>query len=172
MFFKPRLLHEDELWSFNLACVAQSMYVINERTYFYNVRGFGGTITSDYKSRRHLVAYIDIVKSMYGLLQDHSESKNSNLIGIVENLKCYCLNLYTSLDSLSNRYNLYKSQKELKLVSSPGILSNYSNKDKIRFANCLMPDLLGFVYLTCVNFLSNAAVRIRHRNLPFIRKHK
>lgn len=38
LFFLEGLVHEDDLWSFQLACVAQSMYVCSDITYKYYLR--------------------------------------------------------------------------------------------------------------------------------------
>lgn len=38
LFFEEGVLHEDVIWSFKLACKAQSMYVVTEPTYKYTVR--------------------------------------------------------------------------------------------------------------------------------------
>lgn len=38
LFFKEGLNHEDVIWSFNLACKAESMYAIANKTYIYTVR--------------------------------------------------------------------------------------------------------------------------------------
>lgn len=38
LYFEEGLLHEDVVWSFKLACTAQSVFVLNEHTYRYNVR--------------------------------------------------------------------------------------------------------------------------------------
>lgn len=35
LFFQEGIVHEDDLWSFKLACIAQKMSVINSTTYFY-----------------------------------------------------------------------------------------------------------------------------------------
>lgn len=39
LFFEEGLLHEDVVWSFKLACRASSMYVIEQPTYNYYIRG-------------------------------------------------------------------------------------------------------------------------------------
>lgn len=38
LLFEEGLIHEDVLWSFKLACRAESMYVVNEPTYKYTIR--------------------------------------------------------------------------------------------------------------------------------------
>lgn len=36
--FQEGIVHEDDLWSFKLACMAQSMYVVDETTYYYSMQ--------------------------------------------------------------------------------------------------------------------------------------
>ena len=38
LYFEEGLLHVDVVWSFKLACTAQSICVLNEHTYIYNIR--------------------------------------------------------------------------------------------------------------------------------------
>lgn len=38
LFFEEGLLHEDVIWTFKVACKAQSIYIVNNPTYIYNIR--------------------------------------------------------------------------------------------------------------------------------------
>lgn len=38
LYFQEGIVHEDDLWSFKLACMAQSMYVVDETTYYYSMQ--------------------------------------------------------------------------------------------------------------------------------------
>ena len=38
LYFKEGLINEDELWSFQVACTARSMFAVNRNTYMYKVR--------------------------------------------------------------------------------------------------------------------------------------
>ena len=38
LYFQEGIVHEDDLWSFKLACMAQSMYVVGETTYYYSMQ--------------------------------------------------------------------------------------------------------------------------------------
>lgn len=38
LYFQEGIVHEDDLWSFKLACMSQSMYVVNETTYYYSMQ--------------------------------------------------------------------------------------------------------------------------------------
>lgn len=69
--FKEGLLHEDELWSFQLACTAQSMRVVQRPTYIYKVRQ--GSITTDgVSAERHAWAWMQIIEQMVDFTCQHS----------------------------------------------------------------------------------------------------
>ena len=73
--FKEGILHEDELWSFQIACLAQSMYVVFREIYVYKLRE--GSITVNSFSDRRMMSLNTIVVEMStfikrrGLLNDH-----------------------------------------------------------------------------------------------------
>lgn len=50
-FFYEGILHEDELWSFNIVACAKSMYVVNRPTYIYSIRE-GSIMTSSKQQKR------------------------------------------------------------------------------------------------------------------------
>ncbi len=63
LFFEEGLLHEDELWSFQLACLAKSMLVVNKETYIYKIRE--GSITMNQKTQeRRAIAFQQIIRKM------------------------------------------------------------------------------------------------------------
>lgn len=58
LFFRPGLLHEDELYSFNLSLVANSIQVVDETTYWYRIRD--GAITSRF-SEKNVNAMLEVI---------------------------------------------------------------------------------------------------------------
>lgn len=63
LFFKEGLLHEDELWSFQLACLAQSMAVMSRETYVYKVREGSIMVNANMELKR-IVAFKTIIEEM------------------------------------------------------------------------------------------------------------
>ena len=49
--FKEGLIHEDELWSFQVACLAQSLRAVNQLTYIYYIRD--NSITTSMNAKRN-----------------------------------------------------------------------------------------------------------------------
>ena len=69
LFFKEGLLHEDELYSFQMATKTQAMAVVHEETYIYKVRTTG-SITAQYKLKNFEdLLYISKEKFTYILKQ-------------------------------------------------------------------------------------------------------
>ncbi len=63
LMLREGLLHEDELWSFQLACLARSMHVVNMESYIYKIREGSITMNSDTGVKR-ILALADIVRYM------------------------------------------------------------------------------------------------------------
>ena len=59
--FLEGVIHEDELWSACLACVLRSIYVIQKKTYIYNIRE--SSIMTDLKREQRITSYVNIVVS-------------------------------------------------------------------------------------------------------------
>lgn len=62
LLFKEGLLHEDKLWSFQLACLACSMYVVNKESYIYKIREGSITMCAEAQKRK--------VKALRTILQE------------------------------------------------------------------------------------------------------
>ena len=88
LLFKEGLLHEDELWSFQLACLARSMYVVNRESYVYKIRE--GSITMCAKAQRRKM---DALQTVLSEMVDFIISRN------IKSLYAY-LKTYTILDAL------------------------------------------------------------------------
>lgn len=62
LWFEEGLLHEDVVWSFKLACVANSMYVVTDSTYYYRVRANSiMNATSLRKDARHYARVFECI---------------------------------------------------------------------------------------------------------------
>lgn len=144
--FEEGYLHEDVIWSFKLACKAQTMYVINKVTYHYLVRS--SSIMTSMSIEHDITVYlkafakiIDFVKAE-GILFGSSEYK------IIEGKKCGIL--YSLLQKKEiGLYNKYYKAFYLQRYVSP--LTAY-RKHIINFSYLLrdlhycMPVCLGRLY--------------------------
>ena len=83
--FKEGILHEDELWSFQLACLAQSMTIISAETYIYKLRQ--GSITEHTLSPRHITSLNTILAEMSSFTQTHALTSDSDAHNIIRNFQ-------------------------------------------------------------------------------------
>lgn len=70
LLFSPRLLHEDELWSYKLYDVVNSVVLIPEVTYSYE-QNEGSIMTSQSNYTRRIEAYHTLVNAMLASLDNH-----------------------------------------------------------------------------------------------------
>ena len=68
LFFKEGLIHEDELWSLQVALVATSMYAIRKPTYVYKIRQ--GSITENENEREKIKFLIRVFKIIDDILKN------------------------------------------------------------------------------------------------------
>ena len=66
--FENHLIHEDELWSFQVACHASSLCAVKKKTYIYKMRQ--GSIMDVSKNEKRAESYIYIVKEMCNLVNE------------------------------------------------------------------------------------------------------
>lgn len=74
--FKEGLVHEDELWSFQVACLAQSLRAVNRVTYIYYIRENSITTSIDAQKKK-LEALKIIVEEMRNFLMDRNICSSS-----------------------------------------------------------------------------------------------
>lgn len=53
MHFKEGIIHEDVFWSFQIACLARSLYIVNQTTYHYRRRNDSIMKATDSNTRAH-----------------------------------------------------------------------------------------------------------------------
>lgn len=106
LFFKEDLLHEDELWSFQLASCAESMYVIQEKTYFYYIRN--NSITTAPK-KKNFDATSTIIQEINNTINLHKLCYNIEVYNLIEGLK---ISTFIKKYRFKYKYNLYYIYKE------------------------------------------------------------
>lgn len=147
LYFKEGLINEDNLWSFQLACTAQSMYVIKEDTYRYKVRE--SSIMSSINTEKTALAFAAITQGTY------TWSKMRNILyhhGVAKQIlfyRNYALSHIFSMQSYNDKKNLYlecykKMRIEALKLCCKGLLSK---KSMLREFHNYVPGILGFWYL-------------------------
>ncbi len=141
--FAEGMLHEDNLWSFQLACVAESMCVVRAPTYVYTIRG-NSIMTS--KSRKNLDSLVRIADEMDTFARERALSGDADVVrfvaswreGLTFNARPYGASWETYRSAVRSRGF---SRKTFAALGSAG---------KLRYLHHLLPAPLGFVYVLAV----------------------
>ena len=146
LFFREGLIHEDVLWTFQVACKAQSLYVCNDVTYNYNVRG--ASIMTSMSIERDLRVYLDVFDAIVDFIRSEQREFGVEEYRIIEGKKSGII--YSLLHN--NEYDLYKmaySRMKAQVYISPirawrkGVIST---SYLIRDLHYALPTALGRLY--------------------------
>ena len=146
LFFREGLIHEDVLWTFQVACKAQSLYVCNDVTYNYNVRG--ASIMTSMSIERDLRVYLDVFDAIVDFVRSEQREVGVEEYRIIEGKKSGII--YSLLHN--NEYDLYKmaySRMKAQVYISPirawrkGVIST---SYLIRDLHYALPTALGRLY--------------------------
>lgn len=146
LFFREGLIHEDVLWTFQVACKAQSLYVCNDVTYNYNVRG--ASIMTSMSIERDLRVYLDVFDAIVDFVCSEQRELGVEEYRIIEGKKSGII--YSLLHN--NEYDLYKmaySRMKAQVYISPirawrkGVIST---SYLIRDLHYALPTALGRLY--------------------------
>ena len=159
LYFKEGLLHEDELWSFQLACLAQSMAVVNKETYVYKVRE--GSITENAKTaERRTKSILVIIKEVERFL-----TNNPSLIASVYTCDCFLRQIYVYGICLSSS-NLPHSLKNEMYQKAVAASSIFHAKRKIGALLLSPKNFLEYLFvclpLKLVNLHRSSVYRLIH----------
>lgn len=143
LFFKERLNHEDQLWSAQLACSAESLYFVNETTYFYYIHEKSFMATEP--AAQICQNYMEVLKGFYEYLEK-KKTFSPDIEGVIEErMKGILLSVMHYLKP--SRYLLYKTFRKCDVRSfKTKCLSNNTLKDSIMHLDMYMPIPLGYVY--------------------------
>lgn len=94
--FREGIIFEDELWSFQIACMAQSMAVVGRETYVYKLREGSITVNSDQplqasKEARRRECLMTVLGEMYGFAASRNLLEKQDVHNIIENFRIGCL---------------------------------------------------------------------------------
>ncbi len=143
--FKEGLIHEDILWSFQVACLAHSLYVVNKETYIYKIRD-NSIVTSElledkiFTYRAVLLELVDFAMRL-GVLYD------SSVHTVIENLRFTIINIGKgSFDLEKNIYMGLRKSINISWIRC-FMLDKYNIKRQIRDFHLALPPILGFYYV-------------------------
>jgi len=131
LYFKEGLIHEDNLWSFQLACKARSAYIIKDITYNYFIQG--SSITQK-PSVSNFESYLEIIDSMVNFVRKEGIKYNNEIYNFIETLKSFFFYKINNSDlSFKFKYNAYKRIRKSNYKKASIYLIYYKfNKKRIK----------------------------------------
>ena len=144
--FKEGIIHEDELWSFQVACLAQSMAVVRQETYIYKLRE--GSITVREFSPRRAESMNIILKEMCAFAEKYGLQRHKDVHNIIQNFRIDCLDkVKNGAPSLFRKF--YRDQR--RMMSSSWLdccqVNGCDIKKQVRDLHMLLPFPIAYPYL-------------------------
>lgn len=160
LFFKEGIVHEDDLWSFMVACRANSLYVLKERTYIYVIRK--GSITQN-PTLHNLDSRSKIISGMVDFIKEHTELiGRKDVYNYVEELKSqYFFNILSENTSLKFKYQFYKRLRVSTYVKPTITFKEYNLTfaQFIRNLHYILPSAMGYSYYRfCLKLKNNLGI--------------
>lgn len=155
LYFAEGLLHEDNLWSFQLACCAQSMCAVKAPTYIYIIRG--GSITTAV-SRKKLDAFVRIADELESFVKERNLENDPEVVQfvtlwrerLVQNARPY---------GVRTAWNVYCQTIRIQGFS----LNKFRRLNafgKLKYLHHLLPAPLGFVLVWIVSLVTPKALAL------------
>lgn len=153
LYFKEGLINEDNLWSFQLACLAQTTYIAKEQVYIYKVRA--NSIMGSIDLFKKADAFSTIFYEAYKWSIQRGLINNKNVLDKILFYREIVLDIIFSQESNSEKKRMY-----LKCYKRIRIAPYKAYRDKSIKASSLikelynyLPNLLGFWYIRLYNFI-------------------
>ena len=153
LYFEEELIHEDEIWSFQLACTAQSMSVVKKATYIYKVRV--SSITDSRNKRQKAYALSKIVNLKYIWAKKKGLICEKDVLKDVFYNRETVFSLISSLEKYKERRKIYlECYKNLRIEPWKAYKSKTIKKTSlIKELYNYLPGILGYWYICLYNFI-------------------
>lgn len=144
--FREGIIHEDELWSFQIACMAQSVFAVGHVTYLYKIRE--GSITVKKNHERRCACINIILKEMCDFAHQHQLERNQDVHNLIQNFQMITLNsIHAEAKSLFRSF--YEEQRRLMRTSWGAcfLMNGLDLRKQLRDLHLLFPVSLSVPYL-------------------------
>lgn len=144
--FYEGIIHEDELWSFQIACLAQSLCAVGRETYLYKVRAGSITAKKDQKYRCDSISVI--LYEMHRFAKENHLQGNKDVHDVQRNfLMIMMYSVYK--DSPSFFRSFYMEQRQAKIISWEECFwrNGFDIRKQLRDLHQLLPVSLAMSYL-------------------------
>lgn len=153
LIFKEGLLYEDNLWSFQLACLASSLYVVNHITYIYKIRE--GSIMGLRSMQEFERNYTIIVQEINKFAKNHHVEK-AETHPFFNYLFCCIMDFYSSSSRMEFE-SVYKTFRPYIPASIKNIIrsNRYHLKNNFRDIHYLLPINIASRWQYYIYFIRN-----------------
>lgn len=144
--FREGIIHEDELWSFQIACKAQTLACVKKETYIYKLRE--GSITVREFAPRRAESMNIILKEMCEFAQAHGLTGNRDVHNIIQNFRIDCLNK-VRVGAPEMLHDFYRNQRRMMTTSWINCcrINGGDLKKQIRDLHMVLPLPVAYPYL-------------------------
>lgn len=144
--FREGIIHEDELWSFQVACMAKSMAVVRKDTYIYKLRE--GSITVREFAPKRATSMNIILQEMCAFAAKYGLNRNRDVHNIIQNFRIDCLSKVQH-GAPGMFQNFYRDQR--RMMSSSWFdccrVNGTDLKKQVRDFHMVLPLPLAYPYL-------------------------
>ena len=146
LYFKEGIIHEDVLWNFKLACIAESMYVVPKSLYNYYVRK--ASIMTSMSIEKDLSVYLDVLDEICSFVKDTGRTEGRWEYEMIEGKKCgimYSLLKSGETDLFKQAYPRFRRQVYIKPIAAiqKGLIGM---GELFRDVHYYLPEHLGRIY--------------------------
>ena len=146
LFFKEGIIHEDVLWNFKLACIAESMYVVPKSLYNYYVRK--ASIMTSMSIEKDPSVYLDVLDEICSFVKDTGRTEGRWEYEMIEGKKCgivYSLLKLGETDLFKQAYPRFRRQVYIKPIAAiqKGLIGM---GELFRDVHYYLPEHLGRIY--------------------------
>ena len=132
LYFKEGIIHEDDLWSFRVMLVIDSIGILNQKTYFYLLRN--GSITKENSSKNIIYKYNIGIEMLKLAIKQNIQSQN------------YALNYLISFIHRSVFNNTNKKETRTCIKKANEFFKNKTNYQDYRQSNIYLRSTLVLPY--------------------------
>ena len=152
LLFKEGLIHEDELWSLQLACTATKMYAINETTYIYHIRP--SSIMTSKADDEFRIRRMNVAEDMWQYLDNNGLSTDTVANHIIEQFIQSNHSIFVITPQMEG-YSYYKRIRKMNHRNRRIYrhLAFSSPAGFIKYSHYLLPMPLGFAFKTLMRLI-------------------
>ena len=140
--FREGIIHEDELWSFMVACLADSLIAVDAQTYSYNIRE--GSITTSNHLSKSVPSYNIILEEMYAFVRSKGLSRNKAAHDKIERFRINNFEPLIGDDNLARETYIWQRTSIRNIWCDAFIANGFDFRRQLRDLHLAFPPGLGY----------------------------